>query len=160
MFSFRPIEEADFQILYEWLQLPHIKEWWDDGDDTLEKVREHYTRDPNETKRFILLYNNDGQELLMPFGYFQYYFQSEGIIGIDQFLADSKVLNCGIGTQATSAFIDMIIKLHSPSAIIIDPEPENKRAIRCYEKVGFQFYKTNIDENGKSAYMMRIKAIV
>lgn len=52
--SFRPLIEADYPTLLEWLQRPHIKKWWDDGDDTLEKVVEHYAAE-DDTKRFILL---------------------------------------------------------------------------------------------------------
>jgi RimJ/RimL family protein N-acetyltransferase len=157
MISFRSVVESDFPLLFEWLQLPHIKEWWDDRDDTLEKVRAHYSRDPEETKRFILLYSDSETEPPSPSGYFQYYIQPDEVIGIDQFLADPAVLNRGIGTETISAFADLIKKLHAPTAIIVDPEPENKRAIRCYEKVGFQYQATIIGKDGKPAYLMRIE---
>jgi len=38
MLSFRPLLPADFPLLLAWLSRPHVKEWWDDGEDTLEKV--------------------------------------------------------------------------------------------------------------------------
>ena len=39
---------------------------------------------------------------------------------------------------------------HKPQQVIIDPHPENKCAIRCYEKVGFVYYATELKENGES----------
>lgn len=152
MISFRPLEETDFELLLEWLQRPHIKEWWDDGDDTIEKVREHYSRDLDETKRFILLYS----EQQTPAGYFQYYIKSGGVIGIDQFLADPKILGKGIGTACILVFLQMIRERHAPWRVIIDPHPDNARAIRCYEKVGFCHYETVQDDAGGLAYMMEL----
>lgn len=35
------------------------------------------------------------------------------------------------------------------------PHPENKRAIRCYERVGFVYYATEMTDNGGTEYMMR-----
>lgn len=42
MFRFRKITGEDFPQMLEWLSKEHIKQWWDDGDDTLEKVALHY----------------------------------------------------------------------------------------------------------------------
>jgi RimJ/RimL family protein N-acetyltransferase len=152
MISFRPLEEDDFELLLVWLQRPHVKEWWNDGDDTLEKVRDHYTRNPDETRRFILLYPDDKS----PSGYFQYYIRPDGVIGIDQFLADVESLNRGLGSASVSQFLRMILEKHSPIRIVTDPSPDNLRAIRCYEKVGFKFYETVEEDSGKLAYMMEL----
>jgi aminoglycoside 6'-N-acetyltransferase len=54
-------------------------------------------------------------------------------------------------------FIEMIKRERNPTSIILDPSPENKRAIRCYEKVGFRHYETIAGEKG-AAYMMRFEA--
>ena len=35
---FRVIKAEDYPQILVWLQRPHVKRWWDDGDDTLEKV--------------------------------------------------------------------------------------------------------------------------
>jgi RimJ/RimL family protein N-acetyltransferase len=152
MISFRPLVEDDFELLQEWLQRPHVKEWWDDGDDTLDKVRDHYTRDPDGTRRFILLHPDDKS----PSGYFQYYIKPDSVIGIDQFLADLGSLDKGLGSASISQFLQMIIERHSPRRIVIDPSPHNSRAIRCYEKVGFRHYETVENDSGKLAYMMEL----
>ncbi len=60
MRSFRPLTDADHPLLRDWLQRPHVKEWWDDGDNTLAKVAQHYSRDPGRTKRFFLQIDGGG----------------------------------------------------------------------------------------------------
>ena len=131
MIHFRPLRSNDLALLLEWLQRPHVKEWWDDGDDTLEKVTAHYTSDTENTRRFIV--ELDGQDT----GYFQYYRLDWNHIGADQFLADRYGLSQGVGTKCLLAFIDLIIEKEAPEMISVDPHPKNRRAIRCYEKCGF-----------------------
>ncbi|MEO3429015.1 GNAT family N-acetyltransferase [Pelagibius sp. CAU 1746] len=130
MIRFRPLADADLPMLLDWLQRPHVKEWWDDGDDTLEKVCAHYgARDG--TRRFIA--EREGVAI----GYFQYYRNGAGEIGCDQFLAGPESLSHGIGCACLEAFIDLIAAAEAPATILVDPHPDNARAIRCYEKCGF-----------------------
>jgi RimJ/RimL family protein N-acetyltransferase len=153
--SFRPLTPDDYPLLLDWLQRPHVKEWWDDGDDTLEKVAAHYS-DP-DAERFILLSQEaGGTDAARPIGYFQSYLEDEGVVGIDQFIGEADLLNRGLGTAAVRAFLQLVIARQNPRRIILDPEPENARAIRCYEKAGFRHYETVLTEDGKRAYMMKI----
>ncbi len=153
--SFRPLTPDDYLLLLDWLQRPHVKEWWDDGDDTLDKVAAHYS-DP-DAERFLLLYQEAGSmDAARPIGYFQYYREDAGVVGIDQFIGEAELLNRGLGTLAVRAFIALVIARENPHRIILDPEPENARAIRCYEKAGFRHYATVPTEDGKQAYMMKI----
>lgn len=154
MLSFRPLRATDFPLLLTWLSTDHVKQWWNDGDDTLEKVALHYGAEEPDIARFILIESKGRGE--SPLGYFQYYIVSKEIIGIDQFIGEADHINQGIGTAAIELFIERIVSRHRPQQIIIDPHPENKRAIRCYEKVGFVYYATELKENGESAYMMRL----
>lgn len=154
MLKFRPLIPADFLLLLNWLAKEHVKQWWDDGDDTLEKVASHYGEE-KDVERFILVEIEGKSE--KPIGYFQYYFIPGALIGIDQFIGEESYINRGVGTQAIGMFVDMIGRKHKPSAIILDPSAENKRAIRCYEKAGFKYYETK-EEAGKGlTYMMRLE---
>lgn len=60
-------------------------------------------------------------------------------IGIDLFIGDQQYLGRGYGTTLLKEFIAHI-KTQEPqcAAIIIDPAPDNIRAIACYQKVGFE----------------------
>ena len=156
MLSFRPLVTTDFPLLLEWLQRPHVKEWWNDGEDTLEKVAANYGLPADDEERFILMMvPGDGEEA-QPIGYFQWYLLPDGTAGIDQFIGEEHLLNRGIGTQAIAQFLALLVARHHPPRIIIDPDPRNARAIRCYEKVGFRHYETLTREDGSQAYMMAI----
>jgi RimJ/RimL family protein N-acetyltransferase len=150
MFRFRHLSPNDFPLMLEWLSAKHVREWWNDGDDTLEKVAAHYGA-VDETRRFLLL---DDEK---PIGYFQYYFAENNSIGIDQFIGDETYLNRGVGEKTIKMFVELIAEKHNPAFIILDPSPENARAVRCYEKVGFCHYETRKLENGEAAYMMRLR---
>ena len=155
MFEFRPMTSEDFSQMLKWLSREHIKQWWNDGDDTLEKVALHYGEESDNVKRFILFERKEGVE--KPIGYFQYYFAPDNLIGIDQFIGEENYLDKGFGEKTIKMFIELILRQHKPDAIILDPSPDNKRAIRCYEKVGFEHYETKQTEEGNSAYMMRFE---
>jgi len=131
----------------------HVKQWWNDGDDTLEKVALHYGAEEPDVARFILAESIEVGERAI--GYFQYYVVSKEIIGIDQFIGEPDRINQGVGTAAIKLFLEMLITSHKPQQIIIDPNPENKRAIRCYENVGFVYYAMQPTGNGGSSYMMK-----
>jgi RimJ/RimL family protein N-acetyltransferase len=153
MFEFRQMKPTDFPQMLEWLQKEHVKLWWNDGDDTLEKVMLHYGEHSEDVKRFILIETN--RECEKPIGYFQYYFAPHNQIGIDQFIGEENYLNRGIGEKTIKMFVEIIIRRNAPNAIILDPSPDNKRAIRCYEKVGFNHFETRQTEEGNTVYLMR-----
>jgi len=52
--------------------------------------------------------------------------------------------------------LELLVERHNPRRIIIDPDPRNRRAIRCYEKAGFRYYETVAHEDGSLFYMMAI----
>lgn len=154
MLSFRPLNVTDLPLLLTWLSQDHVKQWWNDGDDTLEKVTLHYGGEEPDVARFILIESTEAID--RPIGYFQYYIVSQDVIGIDQFIGEPDRINQGIGTASIQLFLETIVASYQPEQIIIDPHPDNKRAIRCYEKVGFIYSGMEVDENGKPAYMMRL----
>ncbi len=156
MLRFRPLTPDDLPLLLEWLTKDHIKEWWDDGEDTLQKVVRNYGEPEEGVERFILIRSDGGVE--KPIGYFQYYLIPDGTIGIDQFIGEEDCINRGVGSEAIKMFVEMIMRERRPTSVILDPSPENKRAIRCYEKVGFKHYETKPGSGGL-AYLMRFEVI-
>ena len=155
MLKFRPLTSDDLPQLLAWLSKEHVRQWWDDGEDTIEKVARNYSEAEEGLERFILIEVEAGSE--KPLGYFQHYRTLDGSIGIDQFIGEEDYLNRGVGTKAIRIFVEMIMREHEPSSIILDPSPGNKRAIRCYEKVGFRYYETKEAVEGGLAHMMRLE---
>jgi aminoglycoside 6'-N-acetyltransferase Ib len=143
---FERLTEANLPMLAEWLNRPHVAEWWADCQ-TLAEVREQY-----------LPILTDGSTVLsyfaylesFPIGYIQSYVAADagdgwwpdehdpGVRGIDQFLADADSLGRGLGTQMVREFVQFLFEDSTVTRIQADPAPSNLRAIRCYEKAGFR----------------------
>ncbi len=104
----------------------------------------------------MLLLGSADQAEGQPIGYLQWYVQPNHTAGIDLFIGEAGLLNQGLGSQALRQFVALLIERHDPARIFIDPDPRNRRAIRCYEKAGFQYYETVTLEDGSQAYMMEI----
>lgn len=61
---------------------------------------------------------------------------SPDAIGIDVMIADEDNIGRGIGSSVVRAFARRLAR-DGFGPIIIDPDPENERAVRAYEKAGF-----------------------
>jgi RimJ/RimL family protein N-acetyltransferase len=54
----------------------------------------------------------------------------------------------------------MLRQQYGPVPIVLDPLPENRRAIRCYEKAGFVFVELRPGyKPGIQAYFMRLSPV-
>jgi RimJ/RimL family protein N-acetyltransferase len=143
--SFRPLTRADLPLLHEWLTRPHVAQWWTPTP-SLREVEEDFGPlvDEQSTTRPYVVWG-DGA----PIGYIQSYVamgsgegwweneRDPGVRGIDQFLAHPDQLGRGIGTAMVRAFVQRLFTDPTVTRIQTDPSPENRRAIRCYEKAGF-----------------------
>lgn len=162
--ALRLMTEADIPMLHEWLNRPHVFEWWggDDGRPTLEEVRDGFLPrvlvSEGVTPYIGLL---DGR----PIGYAQSYTAfgrddgwwadetDPGVHGIDQFIADPQILNRGVGTALARALVDRLFSDPAITKIQADPAPNNFRAIRCYEKAGFRKVRVIVTPDGPAVYM-------
>jgi len=137
-YVFRPMTAADLPLVKRWLLEPHVAEWWHDPE-TLEFVSGDL--DHHDLAQFIV--SLDGR----PFAYLQCYQigdwhvsfgpQPEGTRGLDQFIGEADMLGCGHGSTFIGTFIDQLFARGVPR-MVIDPRPDNPRAIRAYEKAGFE----------------------
>jgi len=143
---FERLTEADLPMLAEWLNRPHVAEWWADCQ-TLAEVRDEYlpTLMDDSTALPYIVYLES-----LPIGYIQSYVAAgagdgwwpdehdPGVRGIDQFLAGADSLGHGIGTQMVREFVQFLLEDPTVTRVQADPAPTNLRAIRCYEKAGFR----------------------
>lgn len=146
-FTFKPLMHADMSLLQEWFAYPHVKKWW-----PIPQEEEYFTSflqriKADNTMAYLVCCNT------MPIGYIQYYYIDKVTkklggwlpalppytIGTDQFIGDPLYIGKGYGTQFIQQFITQFLPTHEPQAhtVIVDPDPKNHAAIRCYQKVGF-----------------------
>ena len=158
--------EQDLPMLHDWLNRPHVVEWWggEEARPTLDEVVKHYL--PRVLAResvtpYIAMLDDE------PIGYAQSYvalgsgdgwWEDEtdpGVRGIDQSLANQAQLNRGLGTKLVRALVDLLFSDPAVTKIQTDPDPNNLRAIRCYEKAGFVQEKVIATPDGLAAYMVQ-----
>lgn len=161
--NLRPMTEADLSMLHDWLNRPHIVEWWGGERPTLQEVRDQYAPRILESER-VLPYIGllDG----VPFAYAQSYVALDagggwwedetdpGVRGIDQSIADPTLLGKGLGTLLVRTLVARLFADPSVTKVQTDPAPENLRAIRCYEKAGFRRVGLVDTPDGPAVYML------
>ena len=145
--TFRHVTDADLPLLYSWFKKPHVAQWWpvpeenEFFDKFLEKIR-------SKTTVPFMVYVDQ-----TPIGYIQYYHIDRSrektgswlptelpdtTIGTDQFIGEEEYLHQGYGTLFIKEFLKQLRVLEPTiTTVIVDPDPENAAAIRCYEKGGF-----------------------
>lgn len=157
VYQFRPMAEVDLPLVKRWLAAPHVVEWWGDTYAQFELVRADLEVEAMD--QFIVAAND------RPIGYLQCYdpdvwpdnglgAHPRGTRGIDQFIGEPGMVNQGHGSAFIRAFIDQLLASGAPR-VITDPDPANARAIRAYEKAGFQRDRLVDTPDGIALLMIR-----
>ena len=147
----RELTEEDFPLILKWLTDEKVLEYYGGRDKkyTLETIQKHYTEKwESEVIRVIIEYNN------IPIGYgqiykmydelykeYQYQKNNEIVYGMDQFIGEVNYWNKGIGTKYIKIIFDFLKKEKNADSVIVDPHKNNLRAIKCYERAGFNIIK-------------------
>lgn len=160
LYDFRAVTEADLPMLTAWLTEPHLAEWWgDDAEASVAEIAEAI--DSVETEPLIV--ELDGR----PIAYIQSYdphledghpYQDQpfGTLGMDVSIGPPELIGKGHGSAIVRQFVDMLFEEGAPR-VVIDPHPDNLRAIRAYEKAGFRAFDTRTTIYGP-ALMMALDA--
>ncbi|PEW02979.1 GNAT family N-acetyltransferase [Bacillus cereus] len=69
----------------------------------------------------------------------------------------SNLYSKGLGTEITKYFISKSFLDNDIHAVVLQVREDNKRAIRCYEKAGFEKVKSYIENQVKVYDMHRVK---
>jgi aminoglycoside 6'-N-acetyltransferase len=147
--AFAPVTLADLPMLGDWMTRPHWRDWWGDPETELAQVRDMITGVDGTCRPFI--FSLDGE----PAGYIQVWdvgphqipeWADENpwlmelpadAVGVDLSLADGARLSQGIGSAVLRRFVAML-QAEGCGTIVIDPDPENGRAVAAYAKAGFR----------------------
>ena len=153
-YQFRPLVEGDLPMVRQWLRVPEVAEWWGDPDEQFGLV----SGDMNEPAMDQYIVSVEEK----PFGYLQCYRltawnicfgpQPEETRGIDQMIGMPDMIGRGHGSGFIRVFIEDLLANGTPR-VVTDPDPENTRAIRAYEKAGF-VRQHEVDTPDGSALLM------
>jgi aminoglycoside 6'-N-acetyltransferase len=99
-----------------------------------------------------------------PFAYLQCYAlaawnqgfgsQPPGTRGIDQFIGEPDMIGRGHGSHFIRQFVDALLRSGTPR-VVTDPDPANARAVRAYEKAGFERDRLVDTPDGRALLMVR-----
>jgi aminoglycoside 6'-N-acetyltransferase len=138
-YAFRPMTTADLPLIRQWLARPHVREWWGNPSEQYELVSGDLD-EPAMDQFIVSAGSND-------FGYLQCYDLTawnsgfgehpRGTRGIDLFIGEPDMIERGHGSALIRAFADERLQNDTPR-IVTDPDPANTRAVRAYEKAGFE----------------------
>jgi aminoglycoside 6'-N-acetyltransferase-1b/aminoglycoside 6'-N-acetyltransferase-2 len=155
--TFRPLAAGDMPQLHRWLNNPLVAKWYGLGVEnvpfpTLEQIETNYLpRVRGEKPTYCYIMRLGERE----FGYVQTYKvgsypEYAAVIdvdreawGIDIFIGEDDCRGRGLGTAALRLFVErLVFNRPGGETAVIAPNPENHRAIRSYEKAGFEHLKT------------------
>lgn len=143
----RKLLESDIPLMSRWLSDPRVLEFYAGRDRPHDEdmIREHYWA-PDRLDVIQCIVEWGGS----PIGYQQFYpsevsekvphgYQPEDDVwGMDQFIGYPELWNQGIGTILVRLVATHLDAQAPDRVITTDPLVANPRAIRCYEKAGFQ----------------------
>jgi aminoglycoside 6'-N-acetyltransferase len=141
MMILRKATIADREILELWDEQPHVMD--SDPNDDWNWAFE-LTRDPDWREQLIA--EVDGRpigivQIIDPAREESHYWGdiSDGYRAIDIWIGMEKDLGKGYGTQMMALSLDRCFKDPSVNEVLIDPLASNIKAIRFYERIGFEF---------------------
>jgi aminoglycoside 6'-N-acetyltransferase len=144
----------DYELMSKWLTNPRVLQFYEGRDSplSLEQIAEKY--EPR-----ILVAEGVTPCLLLlrgtAIGYLQYdpiaedttvsYGLGDGniadVYALDMFIGEPDFWGRGFGTRAVSLFLEYLFGIRDARKVVTDPHVDNVRAIRFYEKCGFQRVK-------------------
>ena len=155
-YSFRPMSSADLAMIRRWLETPEVERWWGTPDEQYGLVSGDL--DHPDMDQFIVSFGG------RTFGYIQAYALSTwnqgfgthpaNTRGIDQFIGEPDMIGRGHGSSFIRAFVDGLLRRGVPR-VVTDPDPINARAVRAYEKAGFQRERIINTPDGRALLMVR-----
>jgi aminoglycoside 6'-N-acetyltransferase len=138
-YAFRPMTSDDLPVIRQWLARPHVRKWWGDPSEQYDLV----SGDLDEPAMDQFIVSAGSNE----FAYLQCYDLTawnsgfgehpRGTRGIDLFIGEADMIGCGHGSAFIRAFADERLRNGAPR-MVTDPDPANSRAVRAYEKAGFE----------------------
>ncbi|MEZ5754071.1 MAG: GNAT family N-acetyltransferase [Paracoccaceae bacterium] len=158
-YTFPRLTRADYPLMRGWLAQPHVRAWWGDPEEEIALIDSDLEQGPTDMRLVAL----EGQ----PFAYVQDYPAHhwpmphyadfpDGTRAVDTFLGDPGFLGQGHAARYLRQRCGDLLA-QGATAIVIDPSPDNERAVRAYRRAGFTPRGLATNEEGKPALVMEFE---
>ena len=140
-YRFETLTREDYPMLHRWLAEPHIGGWWGDGPTETALMDEDMQSGKTDmrivwhaasNRPFAYVQDYDVRAFEMP----HYTELPEGARAIDTFLGDPDYLGKGHASGYLRMRATQLTEAGAP-LVVVDPAPENTRAVAAYAKAGF-----------------------
>jgi RimJ/RimL family protein N-acetyltransferase len=163
---FRPLEVGDLRLMHEWLQRPHVQDWWD-RQKSYDEVVEYYDpaiRGEEPTDLYLALVDERPVAFLQTYlvadhpEYGELVGVGEGVAGVDLFVADEGLTGRGLGSELLRRFVeDVIFARPTTVSCVADPDVRNAASIRAFQKAGFRVVREFFDpSDGQMHALVRL----
>ena len=158
MYHFRPLTPQDRPLFDTWLSQPHIQGWWGDAATEWALIEQDWAQGQALTDMriveldgtaFAYIQDYDAHVYAMP----HYTRLPRGTRAIDTFLGDPAYLSRGHAAGYLRQRAQELCAAGAP-LVVVDPEPENHRAVAAYRKAGFQGECVLPSEDGTPALIL------
>ena len=165
--TFKEFAFEDVPLYYEWAEKKHVNEvWFLEGYQPKEYILKKIEKNGIESP-FVILIDEK------PIGYIQYwdvhardiiekdkrdYFTGSpaGTYGIDLFIGEEEYLGKGYGSKILRQFSQLLFEKYGALKLVVDPMASNKKAIRSYEKAGFNFSRMSYEPVGGDVVILEM----
>jgi RimJ/RimL family protein N-acetyltransferase len=139
--TFEKLRESHLPLIHNWLQNPHVKEFWKVNSQTVKEAEEYFLK--NSKVHLWIAYLND-----FPFAFLEQHLigkddslsmwksKSTLTYGMDLFIGEPKLLGQNLTSPLIKAFF--INCFNKPCRILANPEEKNQQAIHIYKSLGFR----------------------
>ena len=149
-YSFVPLTRADYPLMRHWLAQPHVRAWWGWPEVELKMIERELDAGIVDMR---IVHHDD-----TPFAYVQDYPAQHwpmphyadlptGARAIDTFLGDPAYLGQGHAQRYLRARATALCEAGAPM-VVVDPSPDNERAVRAYRRAGFLGDEIRPSEDG------------
>ena len=156
-YTFPRLTRADYPLMRGWLAQPHVRAWWGDPEDEIAMIDEDLDTGPTDMRLVALAgqsfaYVQDYPAHHWPMPHYADF--PVGTRAVDTFLGAPAFLGRGHAARYLRQRCGELLA-EGATAVVIDPSPDNERAVRAYRRAGFTPRGLATNEEGKPALVMQ-----
>ena len=137
-------KKDNYELMYKWCSQEFIYEWFEQIKLSPEDIENKYKNKllANQQQLFFIDYNNNKIGFVQIYKYDDK--KSEALIKCDSmyeydiFIGESEYLSRGLGSKIVNYINNYIYENYLCDCIVLRPFKRNERAVKCYEKCGFE----------------------
>ena len=137
-------KKDSYELMYKWCSQEFIYEWFEQRKLSYEEIENKYKNKllANQQQLFFINYNDN------KIGFVQIYkyddkknealIKYDSIYEYDIFIGEPEYLSRGLGKKIVNYVNNYIYENYLCDCIVLRPFKRNERAVKCYEKCGFE----------------------